>query len=144
MNEFEYSLRSRDEGSGSRGGLDNGDIIAIVEIFASVIATVFGVWLLDKLRKRCGRSAAHEGLEANHNQNPSSHEPCSASVRPRQDLEPSTTQQITRATMMMAISVPEVNGSPLRPRAALDHPLEAGNINRPKRAYTWTADKTKH
>lgn len=51
----EYSLHPRAEGSKS---LDNGDIIAIVGIFASVIATVFGVWLLDKLRKRFRGSAA--------------------------------------------------------------------------------------
>lgn len=55
----EYSLRiSRDEGNGSRSGLDNGDIIAIVGIFTSIIATIFGVWLLDKIRKRFRRPTA--------------------------------------------------------------------------------------
>jgi hypothetical protein len=48
-----YSLHPRAEGiGGTRGRLDNGDIIAIIGIFASVIATIFGAWLLDKLRKR--------------------------------------------------------------------------------------------
>lgn len=51
-----YSLRPRVEGSGTKGSLDNGDIIAIVGIFASIIATLFSVWLLDMLHKRYGGS----------------------------------------------------------------------------------------
>lgn len=46
------SLRPRIEGSGTKGSLDNGDVIAIVGIFASIIATLFSVWLVDMLRKR--------------------------------------------------------------------------------------------
>ncbi|KAH0604290.1 uncharacterized protein H6S33_006667 [Morchella sextelata] len=67
----EYSLHPRAAGSGTRGGLDNSDIIAIVGIFASVITTIFGVWLVDKLRKGFSRPGAiyherpAEDLEAN-------------------------------------------------------------------------------
>ncbi|RPB11643.1 hypothetical protein P167DRAFT_606313 [Morchella conica CCBAS932] len=138
----EYSLHPRAEGSKS---LDNGDIIAIVGIFASVIATVFGVWLLDKLRKRFRGSAAadcHEELtaaegEANGNQAPSSCEPLSASVLPHQDVGPSTTQsvQMPRAITMAILSAPEVNVSPSRLRADPVRRLEVG-INRAKRVYT--------
>ncbi|KAI5837266.1 hypothetical protein DFP73DRAFT_589142 [Morchella snyderi] len=150
MNSDEYSLRSREESSGSSGGLDNGDIITIVGIFTSVITTVFGVWLLDKLRKRFRGSAAHEGsteeLEANvnHGSSPSSHEPRSASILLRQDLESSTAlpAQMPRV-IMVATSAPEASGLPLRPPADSVHQLEIG-INRPKRAYTWAPDKTKH
>ncbi|KAH0604283.1 uncharacterized protein H6S33_006660 [Morchella sextelata] len=141
----EYSRHPRAEGSKN---LDNSDIIAIVGIFASVIATVFGVWFLDNLRRRFRRSAADheestEGLEANVHQVPSSREPRSASVIPRQDPGPSTIQpvQISRAMTMAILSAPEGNVSPSHPRTDPVHRLEAG-INKPKRAYTWTADKT--
>jgi hypothetical protein len=54
----EQNLHSRVEGGCSRGSLSNGDIIAIIGIFASIVAAIFGVWLLEKLRKSFRGSAA--------------------------------------------------------------------------------------
>lgn len=43
-----------DSGGGKGGGLNNGDIIAIVGIFATIIVAIFSKWLLDLLRKTFG------------------------------------------------------------------------------------------
>ncbi|KAH8146513.1 uncharacterized protein LAJ45_09459 [Morchella importuna] len=149
-----YSLRPRVEGSGTKGSLDNGDIIAIVGIFASIIATLFSVWLLYMLHKRYGGSIgaqerSAEILEDNGNQ---VLEPSSTSGNSLQDLVASSIQSAqfpatgTRSSQWhgsMLISAPVENGSSSRLREVLEHPLEVG-ITRPERAHTWAADKTKH